>query len=157
MPCLVIGNSDDDGITPSHTKNLFDSISHSNKQLEWIEGANHYYFGQPEKSNESANTCRRWLGEKRIDLMDNIVINEVGPRDGLQNINKVLSVDERLMLIRSLEDAGIEHIEIGSFVSDKAVPTMTNTGGLINKLENIDNYSVLIPNKKDLMKLKYIE
>ena len=69
--------------------------------------------------------------------MDNIVINEVGPRDGLQNINKVLSVDERLMLIRSLEDAGIEHIEIGSFVSDKAVPAMTNTGGLINKLENI--------------------
>ena len=50
VPCLVIGNSDDDGITPSHTKNLFDSISHSNKQLEWIEGANHYYFGQPEKS-----------------------------------------------------------------------------------------------------------
>ena len=66
VPCLVIGNSDDDGITPSHTKNLFDSISHSNKQLEWIEGANHYYFGQPEKSNESANTCRRWLSEKGL-------------------------------------------------------------------------------------------
>ena len=86
--------------------------------------------------------------------MDNIVINEVGPRDGLQNINKVLSVDERLMLIRSLEDAGIEHIEIGSFVSDKAVPAMTNTGGLINKLDNIDNYSVLIPNKKGLDEAK---
>ena len=66
VPCLVIGNSDDDGITPSHTKNLFDSISHSNKQLEWIEGANHYYFGQPEKSNESAKTCRRWLSEKGL-------------------------------------------------------------------------------------------
>ena len=86
--------------------------------------------------------------------MDNIVINEVGPRDGLQNINTVLSVDERLMLIRSLEDTGIEHIEIGSFVSDKAVPAMTNTGGLINKLENIDNYSVLIPNKKGLDEAK---
>jgi len=66
VPCLVIGNSDDDGITPSHTKNLFDSIGHSNKQLEWIEGANHYYFGQPEKSNESAKTCRRWLSEKGL-------------------------------------------------------------------------------------------
>ena len=66
VPCLVIGNSDDDGITPSHTKNLFDSISHSNKQLEWIEGANHYYFGQPEKSNESAKTCRRWLSGKGL-------------------------------------------------------------------------------------------
>ena len=66
VPCLVIGNSDDDGITPSHTKNLFDSIGHSNKQLEWIEGANHYYFGQPEKSNKSAKTCRRWLSEKGL-------------------------------------------------------------------------------------------
>jgi len=66
VPCLVIGNSDDDGITPSHTKNLFDSIGHSNKQLEWIEGANHYYFGQPEKSNESAKTCMRWLSEKGL-------------------------------------------------------------------------------------------
>ena len=68
--------------------------------------------------------------------MDNIIINEVGPRDGLQNINKVLSVDERLTLIRSLEETGIELIEIGSFVSHKAVPAMTNTGELINKLRN---------------------
>ena len=66
VPCLVIGNSDDDGITPSHTKNLFDSIGHSNKKLQWIEGANHYYFGQPEKSNESAKTCSRWLSEKGL-------------------------------------------------------------------------------------------
>ena len=86
--------------------------------------------------------------------MDNIIINEVGPRDGLQNINKVLSVDERLMLIRSLEETGIESIEIGSFVSHKAVPAMTDTGELINKLRNIDKYSVLIPNKKGLDKAK---
>jgi len=86
--------------------------------------------------------------------MDNIIINEVGPRDGLQNINKVLSVNERLMLIRSLEETGIESIEIGSFVSHKAVPAMTDTGKLINKLRNIDKYSVLIPNKKGLDKAK---
>ena len=84
--------------------------------------------------------------------MDKVTINEVGPRDGLQNIETILSVDERLMLIRSLEQAGIELIEIGSFVNDKAVPAMSNTDELINKLENIDNYSVLIPNKKGLVK-----
>jgi len=64
VPCLVIGNTDDDGITPSHTNNLYDSIGHENKQLEWIEGANHYYFGQPEKANESARMCKSWLDEK---------------------------------------------------------------------------------------------
>ena len=82
--------------------------------------------------------------------MDKATINEVGPRDGLQNIENILSVDERLRLIRSIEQAGIELIEIGSFVNDKAVPAMSNTDELINKLGNLDNYSVLIPNKKGL-------
>ena len=86
--------------------------------------------------------------------MDKVTVNEVGPRDGLQNIETILSVDERLRLIRSLEQAGIELIEIGSFVNDKAVPAMSNTDELINKLGNIDNYSVLIPNKKGLDKAK---
>jgi hydroxymethylglutaryl-CoA lyase len=86
--------------------------------------------------------------------MDKVTINEVGPRDGLQNIENILSVDKRLKLIRSLEQAGIELIEIGSFVNDKAVPAMSNTDELINKLGNIDNFSVLIPNKKGLDKAK---
>ena len=66
IPSLVIGNSDDDGITPSHTKNLYNAIGHENKYLEWIEGANHYYFGQPEKSYESASVCRNWLERMRL-------------------------------------------------------------------------------------------
>ena len=86
--------------------------------------------------------------------MDKVTVNEVGPRDGLQNIENILSVDERLRLIRSFEQAGIELIEIGSFVNDKTVPAMSNTDELINKLGNIDNYSVLIPNKKGLDKAK---
>ena len=86
--------------------------------------------------------------------MDKVTVNEVGPRDGLQNIENILSVEERLRLIRSLEQAGIELIEIGSFVNDKTVPAMSNTDELINKLGNIDNYSVLIPNKKGLDKAK---
>ena len=86
--------------------------------------------------------------------MDIVTINEVGPRDGLQNIKNILSVDERLKLIRSLEEAGIELMEIGSFVSHKAVPAMSDTDVLISKLGNIENYSVLIPNKKGLDKAK---
>ena len=86
--------------------------------------------------------------------MDIVTINEVGPRDGLQNIKNILSVDERLKLIRSLEEAGIKLIEIGSFVSHKAVPAMSDTDELISQLGNIENYSVLIPNEKGLDKAK---
>ena len=66
VPTLVIGNSDDDGITPSHTKNLFNSINHDNKKLLWIEGANHYYFGQPDKSKEAAIECKNWLENRNL-------------------------------------------------------------------------------------------
>tara|TARA_B100000965_G_scaffold86070_2_gene69650 strand:- start:360 stop:1205 length:846 start_codon:yes stop_codon:yes gene_type:complete len=79
--------------------------------------------------------------------MKKIFINEVGPRDGLQNIDNVLNVDERIQLIQSLEKAGINSLEVGSFVSPKAVPAMDKTDALLEKLSNSNsNYSVLIPN-----------
>ena len=79
--------------------------------------------------------------------MKKIFVNEVGPRDGLQNIDTILNVDERFQLIRSLEKAGINSLEVGSFVSPKAVPAMGNTDTLLEKLANSNSdYSVLIPN-----------
>ena len=81
-------------------------------------------------------------------LVNFVHINEVGPRDGIQNTDAVLSVSERFELIRSLEKSGIQSIEIGSFVSPKAVPSMAGTDDLFNQLSNKTNYSVLVPNFK---------
>jgi hydroxymethylglutaryl-CoA lyase len=79
--------------------------------------------------------------------MKKILVNEVGPRDGLQNIDIILNVEERLQLINSLESAGINSLEVGSFVSSKAVPAMQKTDVLLEKLSSSSkNYSVLIPN-----------
>ena len=80
--------------------------------------------------------------------MNSVLINEVGPRDGLQNIETVLSISERFELIRSIEKSGIQSLEIGSFVNPKAVPAMSGTDELFKKLGNQSNYSVLIPNTK---------
>ena len=55
-----------DGITPSHTHQLFDAIGHGDKELHWIQDANHYYFGQPEKSAESARLCVDWMRRKGL-------------------------------------------------------------------------------------------
>lgn len=66
VPTLVIGNTADDGITPSHTNNLFKAIGNEKKKLVWIQDANHYYFGQPEKAKESAETCHEWLKENKL-------------------------------------------------------------------------------------------
>lgn len=61
VPVLVVGNTADDGITPEHTKRLHAAVAHDDKELAWIQDANHYYFGQPEKAVEAARTCADWL------------------------------------------------------------------------------------------------
>lgn len=81
-------------------------------------------------------------------MSDFVIVNEVGPRDGLQSQGKTLSVDERLQLIEVLLNSGIRHIEVGSFVSPKAVPQMAGTGELFGglTLRNEATYSALVPN-----------
>ena len=78
--------------------------------------------------------------------MNKIIINEVGPRDGLQNIETLLSVNQRYELIKSLEKSGIRSLEVGSFVSETSVPAMKGTLELVQKLEDLSLYSVLVPN-----------
>lgn len=80
-----------------------------------------------------------------------VLINEVGPRDGLQSQGKTLAVAERLELIKALVDTGgLRAVEVGSFVSPKAVPQMAGTDLMYPQLPKADhvNYSVLVPNMK---------
>lgn len=65
-----------------------------------------------------------------------IQIVEVGPRDGLQNErNVVVSVADKVRLINKLQEAGCRRIEVGSFVSPKAVPAMANTSQVLHQLQ----------------------
>jgi len=67
-------------------------------------------------------------------LLRKVHIIEVGPRDGLQIENQQLNVQQKLMLIRSLEKAGLTEIEVGPFVNPKAVPHMANSRELVREL-----------------------
>ena len=78
-----------------------------------------------------------------------VVINDVGPRDGLQNQAATLSPDQRVEIINKLLEAGVDHIEVGSFVSPKAVPAMLGTDLVLSSLShNRGEFSVLVPNMK---------
>ncbi|WP_448212019.1 hydroxymethylglutaryl-CoA lyase [Colwellia sp. MEBiC06753] len=83
-------------------------------------------------------------------MTDNYVrINDVGPRDGLQNQATILTPEQRLTLIHGLIDAGLPAIEVGSFVSPKAVPAMAGTDQIVSELVNAPVYSqALVPNLK---------
>jgi hydroxymethylglutaryl-CoA lyase len=68
------------------------------------------------------------------DLPKAVHIMEVGPRDGLQIEARTLSADDKAHLIDALVGAGISEIEVGSFVSPKAVPQMADTEEVIKRL-----------------------
>jgi len=81
---------------------------------------------------------------------DFIFINEVGPRDGLQNQKTIMSAPARLELIEKLIDANFPGIEVASFVSPKAVPAMEGAGEIMHGLNDTKEceISVLVPNLK---------
>jgi alpha-beta hydrolase superfamily lysophospholipase len=64
VPVLQIENSADDACTPSHTQSVFKAIAHADKEMHVIKGANHYYFGQPDKMQESVQVQSEWLRRK---------------------------------------------------------------------------------------------
>ncbi|MBS4747295.1 MULTISPECIES: hydroxymethylglutaryl-CoA lyase [Bacillus] len=85
-------------------------------------------------------------------LPKNVLIREVGPRDGLQNESVWLDTMEKRTWIHLLEEAHLPYIEVTSFVHPKWVPALKDAKELaqsLNKKEDI-TYAALIPNEKGL-------
>ena len=81
-----------------------------------------------------------------------ITLCEVGPRDGLQNEQKILSTDEKVCLIERAVSSGFKVVEVGSFMSPKAVPQMADTDEVFRRLAKAPGveYRALIANMKGL-------
>lgn len=77
-----------------------------------------------------------------------VIITDVGPRDGLQNEPTVIPVVARVALIESLADAGIAEIEAGAFVSARAVPQLADSEEVFARIVRRPGtiYSALVPN-----------
>jgi len=83
-------------------------------------------------------------------MPERVIVNDVGPRDGLQNQARILTPEQRLELVQALIAAGVNHIEVGSFVSPKAVPAMAGADQVVAGLPATADgcFTVLIPNMK---------
>jgi hydroxymethylglutaryl-CoA lyase len=66
--------------------------------------------------------------------MTQLVLHEVGPRDGLQMERQAVPTDLKEAWIRSLLDAGIDIVQVGSFVHPGKVPQMADTDELFRRL-----------------------
>src|SRR5690349_9453625 len=82
--------------------------------------------------------------------MPDVLICEVGPRDGLQNAKALMPTEAKKAWIRALAGAGLREIEVGSFVPPKLIPAMADTAEIVSFSRNIENLKVvaLAPNLK---------
>lgn len=84
-----------------------------------------------------------------MQVAGKVIVNDVGPRDGLQNQPKILAPAERVQLVRALLAAGMNHVEVGAFVSPKTVPAMAGADQVLSALAQDHEdavFTVLIPN-----------
>jgi hydroxymethylglutaryl-CoA lyase len=78
------------------------------------------------------------------------LLTEVGLRDGLQMAGARLATDTKIDLARKLAAAGYRRLEVGSFVSPKAVPAMADTDRVLAGLADLDGVElqVLVANSR---------
>ncbi|HEX2594416.1 MAG TPA: hydroxymethylglutaryl-CoA lyase [Rhizomicrobium sp.] len=75
--------------------------------------------------------------------MSLIDVIEVGPRDGLQNQDAILSTADKLTFIRKLIAAGAQRMEVASFVNPARVPQMADAEGVIAGLTEAERKSFI--------------
>lgn len=87
-----------------------------------------------------------------FDFQGDVLIEDEFLRDGLQNEERILSIEERLDFLSALENAGIHRIQVGSFVHPKWVPQMACTDELFERIEPKNGvvYSALVLNQNGL-------
>jgi hydroxymethylglutaryl-CoA lyase len=83
-------------------------------------------------------------------MNNRVEIMEVGLRDGLQNVDQHISVDDRLTIIDGLIDSGIKNIQVASFVNPKRVPQMAMAEDLAKRIDRKKGveFSGLVFNQK---------
>ncbi|MGY4352102.1 hydroxymethylglutaryl-CoA lyase [Bradyrhizobium sp. GM7.3] len=83
-------------------------------------------------------------------MSDKVRIIEMGPRDGLQNEKTAVSVEARIAFIEALVAAGLNTVEVGAFVSPKAIPQMASSDAVLRGVSHLTSaeFHVLVPNEK---------
>lgn len=79
-----------------------------------------------------------------IDLL----VSEVGPRDGLQSIDRIMPIEAKKAWIVAEAAAGVREIEVGSFVPARLLPQLADTAELVAFARTIPGLTVavLVPN-----------
>ena len=80
-----------------------------------------------------------------------ILVSEVGPRDGLQMLKRIMPTEAKLQWIKALALAGLPEIEVGSCVSPTRLPQMADTDAIIAEAivqNRTTTILALVPNRR---------
>ena len=79
-----------------------------------------------------------------------ILVSEVGPRDGLQSIKSIMPTEKKYVWIDALYRAGVREIEVASFVPAKLLPQMADADSVVRHAKKLPGLTVmaLVPNLK---------
>jgi hydroxymethylglutaryl-CoA lyase len=84
----------------------------------------------------------------RQTSMNEVLISEVGPRDGLQSVQRTMATADKCRWIDALHAAGVREIEVGSFVPAKLLPQLADTPDVVQHALTLPGLTVmaLVPN-----------
>lgn len=87
-------------------------------------------------------------------LPEEVIIWEVGARDGLQNEARTVPTDAKIEFCERLASAGLPVVEVTSFVRPEWVPQLADAAEVFSALPRRDGvrYPVLVPNERGLLR-----
>lgn len=65
-PLLIIENTADDAVPQPHPKRIFEAAASPDKMFAAIEGATHYYSGQPDLLEQATDLTLGWLAQRKL-------------------------------------------------------------------------------------------
>ncbi len=87
-------------------------------------------------------------------MAQRVRITDVSPRDGLQNEAGVIATPDKARLVRLLCEAGVDEVEVSSFVSARWVPQLGDAAEVFALLHDAKPkgtlFSALVPNETGL-------
>src|SRR5213082_1411788 len=85
-------------------------------------------------------------------MAEQVLIREVGPRDGFQNEPEVIATADKVRLIVMLARTGLRRMEATSFVRADVIPQLADAREVLERIDPPEgvSISVLIPNEKGL-------
>jgi len=85
-------------------------------------------------------------------MSDRVTLFEVGPRDGLQSLSRLVPAETKIALVDALSRSGLSRIEVASFVSPRWVPQMADGAEVMAGIARRPGtlYAALTPNLRGL-------